>query len=364
MTKSISTIFFASGYASAEQPGIQSFLFNETTGEITELGSFTGISAPSFLLAHPNGRWLYAVSETGKDSHGALGEVWSFQFEREPFFIQSINHQTTRGDWPCHLQLDMTGDWLIATNYGTGNAAIYHVQADGSLGEMTDFVQHQGKGPNSARQEASHAHSSIFTPDNHFTIIADLGIDQLVVYKVETSSGKLLLHSSVNTRPGSGPRHLVFHPNGKWMYVANELNSTVSLYDYDVVSGTLHERQSLPTSPFDSPMNIVADIHITASGTRVYVSNRGHNSIAVYDVGADGSLTLVSMPSCGGNWPRNFALSLSERFMLVANQRSNVVCALPILSGIDGLGAPVARVSVAGASSIQFVGTGMVSNLG
>ena len=361
MTKSTSSFFFASGYASAGQPGIQSFLLNEITGEITALGSFTSIHAPSFLLAHPNGRWLYAVSETGKDSHGTLGEVWALQFEREPFSIHPINHQTTHGDWPCHLQFDRKANWLLAANYGTGNAAIYPVQTDGSLGELTDFVQHQGKGPNAERQDAAHAHSSIFTPDNRFAIIADLGMDQLVIYKLEPSAGKLLPHLSVNTTPGAGPRHLAFHPNGRWMYAANELDSTVTLYDYDAANGALHERQNLSTVPSDSPENTVADIHMSRSGDRVYVSNRGHNSIAVYSVGEEGSLGLVSMPSCGGSWPRNFARSPGGRFMLVANQYSNEVCVLPVVDGNEGLGDPVERVTMPGASSIQFVENPMIS---
>lgn len=355
MTQSNQSLFFASGYATVEQPGIQTFSFDGTSGEIKQVGSFTGINTPSYIIAHPNGRWLYAVSETGKDSHGSFGEVWAFQFERKPFTIQPINQQSTRGDWPCHLQLDATGNWLIATNYGTGNAAIYPLQPDGSLGEMTDFVQHQGTGPNAARQESSHAHSSIFTPDNRFAIIADLGIDQLVIYKFESSTGKLLLHSSMNTRPGAGPRHLAFHPNGRWMYAANELDSTVTYYEYDAERGALLERQTLPTIPSDSPDNIVADIHVSATGERVYVSNRGHNSIAVYDIGSDGNLTLVNIPTCGGNWPRNFALAPGGRFLLVANQYSNEVCVLPLLQGSEALGAPLERASVAGASCIQFV---------
>jgi 6-phosphogluconolactonase len=355
MTQSTQSFFFVGSYASAEQPGIRSFLFDESTGELTASGSFTGLTNPSFLVAHPNGRWLYAVSETGQDSHGALGEVWAFQFEREPFTLQPINHQSSRGDWPCHLQLDATGRWLLATNYGTGNAGIYPLQLDGSLGEMTDFVQHHGTGPNAARQEGPHAHSSIFTPDNRFAIIADLGIDQLVIYQLDISTGKLLSYSSVNTRPGAGPRHLAFHPNGKWMYAANELDSTVALYDYRAANGALLERQSLPTLPAASPENIVADIHVSASGQRVYVSNRGHNSIAVYDVRRDGSLMLVSIRTCGGNWPRNFALAPGGRFVLVANQYSNEVCVLQVLEGTAAIGAPVARANVAGASCIQFV---------
>jgi 6-phosphogluconolactonase len=355
MTHPNPAFFFASGYVTAEEPGIHFFQFDKATGELTALGSFTGINTPSFLIVHPKRNHLYAVSETGEVSHGTLGEVWAFQFEREPFNIQPINHQTTSGDWPCHLQLDTTGNWLVVTNYGTGSAGIYPLQPDGSIGEMTDFVKHHGKGPNAMRQEASHAHSSTFTPDNRFAIIADLGTDQLVIYQLDKSTGKLLWYSSVNTRPGAGPRHLAFHPNGKWMYVANELDSTVTQYDYDAVNGTCVERQSLPTIPSVFPENIVADIHVSASGQRVYVSNRGHNSIAVYDVSEDGSPMLVSIRTCGGNWPRNFALAPHEKFLLVANQNSNEICVLPILEGPESLGAPIGRANVAGASCIQFV---------
>src|SRR5258706_3776869 len=355
MSQSTRSFFFASGYASAEQPGIQSFSFDGASGEIKQVGSYTGVNAPSYILPHPNGKWLYAVSETGQGSHGVLGSVWSFQFTREPFSIEPINQQTTRGDWPCHLQLGGTGKWLIATNYGTGNVAIYPIQADGSLGEMTDFVQHQGKGPNAARQEGPHAHSSIFTPDNRFVIIADLGIDQLVVYKFDSVTGKLSLHTSVNTTPEAGPRHLAFHSNKKWLYAANELNSTVTLYDYDSTNSTVLERQNISSIPADSPENIIADIHISSDGKHLYVSNRGHNSIAVYDINDNGSLTLISIPACGGNWPRNFALAPNGQFVLAANQYSNEVCVLPILAGQEALGAPVARTILTGASCIQFI---------
>ena len=348
------SFFFACGYTTPEQPGIHAFTFDESTGAITAIGSYTGVNSPSFLVLHPNKKWLYAVSETGQGSHGVLGCVWSFQFEREPFSIQPINQVTTRGDWPCHLRIDATGKWIIATNYGTGNSAVYPILEDGSLGEMTDFVQHQGSGPNEERQEGPHAHSSIFTPDNRSTIIADLGIDQLVMYSFDSTTGKLQTHSTVHSQPGAGPRHLVFHPNGKWFYAANELASTVSLYEYDAANGALNEKQNISTVPFDWQENIVADIHVTDSGGRLYVSNRGHNSIAVYDINEDGILMLVSIPSCGGKWPRNFALAPNGKFILVANQYSNEVCVLPILERKDALGAPVARESVTGASCIQF----------
>jgi len=355
MTSLSTSLVFVSGYAKAAQPSVHAFVFDETNGMLTSHGSFTGITNPSFIAIHPNQRWLYAVSETGKNSDGKFGEVWALRFEREPFAMEAINHQTTRGDWPCHLRIDATGKWIIATNYGTGDSAVYPVLEDGSLGEMGDFVHHQGKGPNEARQERPHAHSSIFTPDNRFVIIADLGIDQLVIYKFDSATGKLSLYTSINTTPGAGPRHLAFHPNKKWLYAANELNSSMTLYDYDATNGALLERQIISSIPSDSPENIVADVHISPSGKRLYVSNRGHNSIATFDIGEDGFLTLVSIPLCGGNWPRNFALSPNGKFILVANQYTNEVCVLPILEGKESLGALVARVTVTGASCIQFV---------
>lgn len=348
-------LVLASGYATPEQPGIQAFLFDESTGALEEYGSYTGVNAPSFLVVHPNKQWLYAVSETGVSSHGELGAVCAFQIQEEPFLLKALNRQTSRGDWPCHLQFDRTGNWLITTNYGSGNAALYPIHSDGLLGEMTDFVQHQGSGPNTARQEGPHAHSSIFTPDNRFVIMADLGIDQLIFYRFDPVHGELSHHRSIHTQPGAGPRHLVFHPNGKWFYAANELGSTVTFYEYDDTNVSLLEKQSLPTIPSDSPENIDADIHLSADGKRVYVSNRGHNSIAAFDVNDDGTLSLISIPSSGGNWPRNFALSPNGKFMLVANQYSNEISVLPILDGKEALGAPVSRIAMNGVSCIQFV---------
>ena len=318
-------------------------------------GSYASIVNPSFLLAHPNGRWLYAVSETGKESHGTPGEVWALKFERDPFSIEVINHRSSGGDWPCHLQFDGAHTCLVTTNYGSGSAAIYPLQSDGSLAGMTDLVQHQGRGSNTARQEGPHAHSSIFTPQDRFVIVADLGIDQLVIYEFDQVLFKMKPHSSVSTRPGAGPRHFALHSNEKSLYVANELDSTVTLYDLDPANGVLLERQTLSTIPGGSPENIVADIHLSASGERLYVSNRGHNSIAVFDVQSDGSLTLVSTRDCGGNWPRNFALAPGEQFMLVANQYSNKVCVLPILQGAAALGSPIAQTPATGVSCIRFV---------
>jgi 6-phosphogluconolactonase len=282
------------------------------------------------------------------------GSVFALSFTREPFAMRLLNRQLSEGDWPCYLQLDRTGHWLFVANYGTGSASVFPLQADGSLGEMSSHVQHSGSGPNKQRQEGPHVHSVTLSPDNQFALVADLGLDQIVTYRFDPNAGKLSRQGETRTRPGAGPRHLAFHPNSKWLYAANELDSTVTLYDYDAASGTLSEKQYLSTIPANSPENIIADIHISSTGQRIYVSNRGHNSLAVYDIGVDGRLTLVSIPNCGGNWPRNFALAPEGNFVLVANQYSNEVCVLPVLEGKEALGSPVTRAAVGGASCIQF----------
>jgi 6-phosphogluconolactonase len=344
-------------YADAAEPGVHVFHFDTETGALVVRGSCTGIDNPSFLTVHPNERWLYAVSETSEQDDGTPGSVWALRLEREPLAIEPINQQPSGGDSPCHVQLDRSARWLVVSNYGTGSVAVLPIQSDGSLGEITDIVQHEGKSVHPDRQAGPHAHSAAFAPDNHFVVVADLGIDQLLVYAFDSTAGKLGAHSQIDTRPGAGPRHMVFHPSGERLYVANELNNTVSVYDYDAASGALHERQTIDTLLPGAPENTVADIHLASSGRRLYVSNRGHNSIAVFDVKADARLEPVAVRSCGGAWPRNFALAPGNRFILVANQHSDKVSVLPLFPDSQAIGEPVGSAAVRRASCVQWVET-------
>ena len=348
-------LLFVGSYAAPGQAGIYAFSFDDVTRNLTAMGSFAGIANPTFIVVHPIRRWLYAVSETKQPNDGEPGSVWAFHFEHKPWAIEPINHRPSGGDWPCHLQLDATGKWLLVSNYGTGNVSVLPILSDGALGEMTDLVQHHGHGVHPQRQEGPHAHSVTLTPDNRFAIVADLGIDQLVIYKFDATGGKLIAYGQARTRPGAGPRHMAFHPNGHVVYVANELDSTVTAYGYDAANGSLREMQTLDTLPPGAPENTVADIHVSSSANRVYVSNRGHNSIAVFDADADGRLTRIAVSSCGGNWPRNFALAPGRPFIVVANQYSSEVSVLPLLDGPDEIGAPVASAAVPQASCVQFM---------
>ncbi|MBX0328859.1 lactonase family protein, partial [Oscillochloris sp. ZM17-4] len=224
------------------------------------------------------------------------------------------------------------------------------------LGEPGEVRQHAGGGPNPERQEGPHAHSAIFTPDNRFLIVADLGIDRLVIYAFDAATGAITPHAEAAARPGAGPRHMAFHPSGGLLYVANELDSTVAAYRYDPAAGALEPGEVLSTLPEGAGVSYVADIHLAPDGGRLYVSNRGDNSIAVFEVGAGGALRPLAIRPCGGDWPRNFAIAPDGRHILVANQNSGDLSVMPILAGPEAIGQPGARVEAPRAACVIFAG--------
>ena len=348
-------LLYAGSYAGADQPGIYAFTFDAASGALEARGAWGGVANPSFLVVHPDGRRLYAVGETSQAQDGAPGAVWALGRPTEADPLTPLIQQPSGGDWPCHLAFDASGRWLVVSNYGSGTVEVLPLLADGTLGAPTDRQAHAGHGPNPERQTGPHAHSTTFTPDGRFAIVADLGLDALVVYEFDPATGRLHAHATCQTRPGAGPRHLAFHPAGTPLYVANELANTVAVYAYDAAQGGLSEQQVVPTVPPGAPENTVADIHIDPAGERLYVSNRGHDSIAVFAVGAGGQLAPVAMPPCGGRWPRNFAIAPGGRFLLVANQNSGTLDVLPVRDGTDALGPPVASAPVPGVSCVQFV---------
>lgn len=338
-------LLLASGYADAGEPGIKGFYLLET-GALVPVGGLSGVQSPSFLTVHPNGT-LYVTSETDD------GAVAALRLRPHPGRADDLGRQPSGGAWPCHLAFDPGGQWLAVANYGSGSARLIPLLTDGALGAPGPLVQHSGTGPNTHRQEGPHAHATIFSPDGRFAIVADLGIDRLMIYTPE-AAGTLIPCGAGMIHPGAGPRHMAWHPGGTTLYVANELDSTVSVLRFDPASGALEEQAHLSTLPPDAPESHVADIHLDAAGERLYVSNRGHNSIAAFTVGADGALAPLAIRPCGGIWPRNFALSPDGRFMVVANQHSNQLAVLPILAGPEILGEPMAFTEVKGASCAVF----------
>lgn len=340
---------YVGSYAAAEEPGLRVLLFDAETGALEPLGAFAGVPQPSFVVPHPTKSVLYAASELGRPHQGVFGAAWALGITEEPLSVSPVGKQSTEGDFPCHLEIDRAGRWLLASNYGGGVVAVLPILEDGSLGPCAAMARHEP-------EDVSHAHSAAFSPDERFVIVADLGLDALVTYRFDAQAGSLAECARVKTPKGAGPRHMAFHPDGRTLYAANELDSTVGVYDYDAECGVLAERQILSTLPETAgePKSYVADIHVSPAGDRVYVSNRGHDSIAVFAVAPGGSLTQLAVRPCGGKWPRNFAIASDGRFLLVAGQHSGDISVLPILNDERALGDPVARVTVPNASCVRF----------
>lgn len=340
-------LLLASGYADADEPGIHGFFLDEATGTLTPNGSLAGVASPSFLAAHPAGE-LFVASETND------GAVVGLRLGERPGEAVELGRVPSGGDWPCHLAIDPAGDLLAVANYGSGTARLIPRCPDGGLGTPGPVAQHTGGGPHPERQDGPHAHATIFSPDGRFAIVADLGIDRLMVYRVDAGAAALIAHGEGVARAGAGPRHMVWHPGGRLLYVANELDNTVSTWRFDPESGALAAIEHLSTLPPGAPHSQVADIQLDAERGRLYVSNRGHNSIAVFTVADGGALTPLAIRPCGGDWPRNFAVSPGGRFLVVANQNSGELAVLPVLDGPEALGAPMARAAVKGAACVIF----------
>jgi len=292
------------------------------SGELLQVGAVKAGANPSFLSIHPNGRVLYAVNELEP-----AGTVNAFAVETGIGALTKLNEQPSGGGAPCYVSVDRSGRAALVANYAGGNVALLPIEANGTLAPA-HVVQHTGKGPNAERQEAPHAHCILPDPSNRFALAADLGADRVFVYRLDLD-GKALRHEGGDAvmKPGAGPRHLAFHPALSLVFVANELDSTVATLRFDSTRGTLSPQDTRSTLPTGwTGTNYPADIHVAANGRTLYASNRGHNSIAVFSVAkSTGALALEQVVSTEGDWPRNFSLDPTERWLLVANQRSDSV---------------------------------------
>jgi 6-phosphogluconolactonase len=308
--------------------GIYLVRMDRRSGELRRVGAVDAGPNPSFLALHPNGRFLYAVNELEKYKERPSGAVSAFAIARDTGALTRLNEQPSEGSAPCYLSVDRSAQVVLVANYFGGNVALLPIQANGTLGPA-HMVQHTGTGPNSERQEAPHAHCILPDPSNRFALAADLGADRVFVYRLDLEGKSLrpVEGGAAVMRPGAGPRHLAFHPTLPLVFVANELDSTVATLRFDSGRGTLSPVGSLSTLPAGwTGTNYPADIHVASTGRSLYVSNRGHNSIAVFSVAeSTGALVLDQVVSTEGDWPRNFTLDPTGRWLLVANQRSDSV---------------------------------------
>jgi 6-phosphogluconolactonase len=309
------------------EDGIFLLRMDTRTGELQRVSAVNAGANPSFLSVHPNGRVLYAVNEVTERAGRASGGVSAFSIAPENGALTRLNEQSSEGGAPCYVSVDRSGRAVLVANYVGGNIALLSVQQDGRLTPARHVVQHRGGGPISARQEAAHAHFIAADPSNRFALAADLGVDRVMVYQLDLDGGVLQLRGEARMPPGSGPRHLAFHPTLPFVFAANELNSTVSILRFDNESGALSVLRTRSTLPAGATgTNYPADIHVSPSGRSLYVSNRGHNSIAVFSVSeATGTLTLEQVVLTEGDWPRNFTIDPTGQWLLVANQRSGTI---------------------------------------
>ena len=318
---------YLGSYAKGEDQGITLCELDRSNGKLKKLKVFGGHPNPSFLEIHPSNKFLYAVNEIGDYEGKKAGSVTAFSIDPKTGDLTQLNQLSSKGGAPCHLAIGDKGKILLVANYFGGSVISYRIADDGKL-EEASFVQHEGSSIDPRRQKAPHAHSFNFDPSGRRGYAADLGLDKVLVYKV-TKRGKLKPHKTpfAKTEPGGGPRHLSFHPSGKFAYVNLEMTSKVTAFAHDVKKGTLAEIHTLSTLPENhEPHNSTAEIRVHPSGKFVYCSNRGHDSIAVFAIDqASGKLTFVEREPSGGKTPRNFCIDPSGAFLLAANQSSNNV---------------------------------------
>ncbi|HTH65681.1 MAG TPA: lactonase family protein [Gemmatimonadales bacterium] len=314
---------------STQSEGLYLVRMDRRSGQLRRVGSVAAGANPSFLALHPHGRVLYSVNELEKYQDKPTGAVSAFAIAWDTGALTRLNEQPSEGGAPCFVSVDRGGQVALVANYAGGSVALLPIEANGALAPAASVVQHTGKGPNAERQEAPHAHCILSDPSNRFALAADLGADRVFVYRLDVG-GKSLRHvegGDAVMRPGSGPRHIAFHPTLPLVFVANELDSTVATLRFDAERGVLSPQGTRSTLPAGwTGTNYPADIHVAASGRALYVSNRGHDSIAVFSVAeSTGALALDQVVPTEGNWPRNFSLHPTGRWLLVANQRSDSV---------------------------------------
>ena len=257
----------------------------------------------------------------------------AFQIVGTEGALRALNRQSARGTAACYLDVDATGKTVLVANYASGSVASLPVREDGSLGAAVSFFQHSGKSADPARKDGPHAHCLVVSPDNRFAYAADLGLDQVLCYRLDAAKAELSANAVpfVRTLPGAGPRHLTFHPNGRHVYVINELGNSVTRFDYDAASGVLQERQTIPTVPEGfSGKSYCADLKITPDGRFLYGTNRGHDSIAAYRLSPDGSMALIGVEPSLGKGPQNLLIAPGGKLLLCANMPGNNVAVFQI----------------------------------
>ena len=340
-------LVFVSAFAAGDEGAIHAYRLNLKTGKLKLVHRTTDVEHPFFTALSPDGKFLYAIHAEqfgGKESE----EVAAYAIQGSAGRLKLLNRQSARGTASCYLDVDATGKTVLVANYSTGSVAALPVNKDGSLGEAASFVQHAGSSVDPKRQKGPYAHSIVASPDNRFAYAADLGIDKIQNYRLNSKSAKLTANAQpfVRTPPGAGPRHLTFHPNGRHLYAINELKNSVTLFDQDAETGALALRQTVSTLPEDfTGTSHCADLKITPDGKFLYGTNRGHDSIAMYRLGKDGGLTRIGIEPSLGKGPQNLLITPDGGLLLCANMPGGNVVVFridPKTGALKPVGDPVA----------------------
>lgn len=345
-------------YTGAMSKGIYHSTLDLASGQLSPPQLAAEIKSPSFVAIHPNRKFLYAVSEISDFQGKALGGVSAFSIDAASGNLTLLNQQSSEGAGPCHLVVDAAGKNALVANYGGGSVAVLPIDSTGKLSAASASIQHTGSGIDKSRQEKPHAHSINIDAKNRFAFAADLGLDKVLIYRFDADKGTLVANDPPAgvVAPGSGPRHFAFHPSGRFAFVNNEMTSSVTAFKYDAEKGSLTEIHTLSTLPNEVKGNSTAETVVHPSGKFVYVSNRGHDSIAIFTFDeASGKLTAAGHCLTGGKTPRNFNIDPTGQFLLAANQGTNDVFSFRIDSATGQLTATGSKIEVGSPVCVRFL---------
>jgi len=353
-------LVYVGTYTGGKSKGIYMSRLDTENGTLSPAELVAELASPSFLALHPTEKYLYAVSETNTFTD-ETGGVSAFGIERASGKLQALGQQSSEGASPAHLSVDKSGRNVLVANYGGGSVAVLPISKDGKLRSGSSFVQHKGHSINPTRQKEPHAHSITTDPSGRFAYVADLGLDWIVIYQLDERKGLLTLNEPPNAKvePGAGPRHFSVHPSGRYGYVINELNCTLTAFTRDMNYGGLTQLQTLSALPPSVQMQQAfsgAELEIHPSGRFLYTSIRGHNSISVFTIDqSSGRLTYVDNTPTQGNTPRGFGIDPQGKYLIAGNQNSDSVVVFRIDSSTGKLTPTGSKIDVGSPVSFQFV---------
>lgn len=350
---------YIGGYTGEKSKGVHLSELDLATGQLSPAVLAGEAVNPSFLALHPTGKFMYSVGEIEVAGGQKTGGVNAFAVDAASGQLSLLNQQPSEGAGPCHLVVDATGKAVLVANYGGGSVASLPIGPDGKLGQAASAIQHKGQSVDPQRQEKPHGHSINLDLANRFAFAADLGLDEILVYRFDPEKATLTPNDPpfAKVAGGAGPRHFAFHTSGKFAYVINEMGNTITAFDYDAEKGILREIQTIATLPAEyKDPSYTAEVVVHPSGKFVYGSNRGHDSIAMFSVdAATGKLTALGQEPCGGKWPRNFNVDPTGKYLLSANQNSDDITVFAIDQETGKLKPTGHKLSIAAPSCVKFV---------